>query len=161
MSELARVEKWADALIRLHLDPSWSFGFDNAKSRLGKCDYTSKTITISRYLIPMLDDDEVHQTLLHEVAHAIAGSAAGHSKEWMRIARDLGYEGGVRHQSYGATHLAPWVGQCPNGHTVYRHRKPTSVASCSKCSREFDKRFLIAWQHREITVSMRRKARAT
>lgn len=161
MSDLARVQKWADALIRLHLDDSWSFGFDNAKSRLGKCDYTARQITVSKYLIPLLDDDEVHQTLLHEVAHAIAGSAAGHSKEWMRIARDLGYEGGVRHASYGAVDVAPWVGTCPNGHTAYRHRRPSQKNSCAKCSRSFDTRYLISWQYREITASMRRRARAT
>ena len=62
---------WADALIARHLDPSWSFGFDNAKRRAGLCDYTRKRISVSRYLAARHDDDANHQTLLHEVAHAI------------------------------------------------------------------------------------------
>ncbi len=97
MSELARIEKWANALIALHLDESWSFGFDSAKRRVGACHYSSKRITVSRYLVPLLDDDEIHQTLLHEVAHAMTGPTEGHGAAWKRTARDLGYEGDVRH----------------------------------------------------------------
>ena len=75
MAELDRVRVWAEALIRLHLDPlhgqgSWSFGFDHAKRRAGLCNYTDRRITVSRYLAAKFDDDEIHQILLHEVAHA-------------------------------------------------------------------------------------------
>jgi hypothetical protein len=42
MAEFARVRRWADALIALHLDPAvWTFGFDNAKTRAGLCNYTA------------------------------------------------------------------------------------------------------------------------
>ena len=64
MSDLQRVRTWADALISLHLDASWSFGFDNAKRRAGLCDYTRKRISVSRYLSARYDDDTNHQTLL-------------------------------------------------------------------------------------------------
>ena len=37
---------WGEALIRLHLDDSWSFDFDHAKRRAGQCDYTRKRITV-------------------------------------------------------------------------------------------------------------------
>ena len=96
MSELSRVRIWADALIARHLDASWSFGFDNAKRRAGLCDYTRKRISVSRYLAARYDDDTNHQTLLHEVAHAIAGASAGHGTKWKAVARDLGYVGGDR-----------------------------------------------------------------
>ncbi|MBN9201052.1 MAG: SprT-like domain-containing protein, partial [Microbacterium chocolatum] len=76
MSELHRVRGWAHALIALHLDESWTFGFDNAKRRAGLCDYRARRISVSRYLAARYSDDENHQTLLHEVAHALAGSQA-------------------------------------------------------------------------------------
>lgn len=161
VSELARVEKWADALIALHLDATWSFGFDSAKRRLGACDYTRRRITISRYLIPLLSDDEVHQTLLHEVAHAIAGPGSNHSREWLRIARELGYEGGASHPGPGAEDLAPWVGTCPSGHRVYRYKAPQRTLSCGRCTRGFDRSAVISWEHREISAAMRRAARAS
>ena len=78
MAELERVRIWGEALIRLHLDPTWSFGFDNAKRRAGACNYRDKRITVSRYLAARFDDDEIHQVLLHEVAHALAGRLHQH-----------------------------------------------------------------------------------
>lgn len=160
VSELLRIEKWAHALIALHLDESWSFGFDSAKRRLGACHYTSKRITVSRYLVPLLDDDEIHQTLLHEVAHAMAGSQAGHGASWRRVARQLGYVGDARHPNQGPVELAPWVGTCPSGHEVFRYRKPSRDMSCGVCSRGFNRAFLIHWEYREITPAMRRAAQA-
>lgn len=155
MSELQRVRVWADALIAAHLDPSWSFAFDNAKRRAGLCDYSRKRISVSRYLAARHDDDENHQTLLHEVAHALAGPAAGHGVQWKRIARELGYVGGTTHRGETATELAPWIGVCPAGHVAYRHRRPTRATSCAKCAPRFDERNLFGWTRREISPATR------
>ena len=78
MAELDRVRHWAHALIALHLDPSWTFAFDHARTRAGLCNYAAKRISVSRLLAARYDDDEIHQVLLHEVAHALAGPDAGH-----------------------------------------------------------------------------------
>lgn len=160
MADLNRVRVWAQALIAMHLDESWSFDFDHAKRRAGLCDYRRKRITVSRYLAARFDDDEIHQTLLHEVAHAMAGHTAAHGPEWKRIARDLGYVGGTTHHGETATELAPWVGQCPSGHIAYRHRRPARETSCARCSRAFDRRFLFTWTRREITAADRLAAQA-
>jgi hypothetical protein len=159
MSDLQRVRTWAEALIALHLDASWSFGFDNAKRRAGLCDYTRKRITVSRYLSARYDDDTNHQTLLHEIAHALAGPAAGHGAAWKRVARGLGYVGGTTHAGETATELAPWVGVCPAGHVAYRHRRATRPTSCARCAPHFDPRFVLTWTHREITPAARLAAR--
>ena len=74
MSDLERVRHWATALIALHLDPSWSFDFDRATRRAGLCDFSRKRITVSRHLAQRFDDDDIHQVLLHEVAHALEGN---------------------------------------------------------------------------------------
>jgi hypothetical protein len=155
MSELSRVRRWAEALIAAHLDPSWSFGFDNAKRRAGLCDYTRHRITVSRYLAARYDDDTNHQTLLHEVAHAIAGPTAGHGRAWKTTARELGYVGGTTHRGETATELAPWVGVCPAGHVAYRHRRTTRPTSCAACAPRFDERHLLTWTRREITPAAR------
>lgn len=160
MSDLIRVRRWADSLIALHLDASWSFGFDNAKRRAGQCDYTRKRITVSRYLAARFDDDDVHQILLHEVAHALAGSKAGHGARWLSTARELGYVGGRTHAGETAVELAPWVGTCPAGHIAYRHRRPTRAASCVKCAPRYDARYLFEWQRRDITAADRLAALA-
>lgn len=159
MAELNRVRTWANALIALHLDPTeWSFGFDSAKTRAGLCDYTRKRITVSRYLAARYDDDEIHQVLLHEIAHALAGKRAGHGPGWKAVARELGYEGKRTHDGAIADELAPWFGQCPAGHDYFRYRKPTRPLACGKCGRGFDARNLIQWQHRVVTAATRRRA---
>ena len=148
MADLARVRTWADALIALHLDDTWSFGFDHAKTRAGLCNYTKRRITVSRYLAARYEDDEIHQVLLHEVAHAIAGPSAGHGLRWKAVARDLGYEGKRTHDGAIATEHASWIGVCPNGHVHYRYRKPARALACGKCARRYDPRFAISWSRR-------------
>jgi hypothetical protein len=159
MADLNRVRHWAEALIALHLDPSvWRFDFDNAKTRAGLCNFSAKRITVSRYLASRYEDDEIHQILLHEVAHAIAGTRAGHGPRWRAIALDLGFEGKRLHGGAIADELAPWVGRCPNGHTHYRYRKPVRALACGACSRRYDAANVIIWEHREVTTAARRRA---
>lgn len=158
MADLARVRVWAHALISLHLDASWTFAFDNAKKRAGLCNFSTKRLSVSRYLASRYDDDEIHQVLLHEVAHAMAGPKAGHGPAWVRVAREIGYEGQRLHHGKIADELAPWIGACPHGHRLYRYRAPTRRVSCGECSRRFDPRFEIVWTKRTITPDMRRKA---
>jgi predicted SprT family Zn-dependent metalloprotease len=161
MADLNSVRRWADALIVLYLDPAlWSFGFDNAKTRAGLCNYTTKRITVSRYLAARYGDDEIHQILLHEVAHALAGSRSGHGPKWRAIAAGLGYEGKRLHGGPIANELAPWIGVCPRGHLHYRYRKPARTLSCGACSKRFSAANLIVWEHREITAAVRRTAAA-
>lgn len=151
MADLAQVELWANQLIDRHLDASWSFAFDRAKTRAGKCDFQRRTISISRYLAERHTDEQVTQTLLHEIAHAMAGHRAGHGTEWQRIAASIGYVGGRTHDGAVADEFARWVGQCPDGHRVYRFRRPKDdPMSCAKCSRSFDRRYLIHWHERSI-----------
>ncbi|MEB4614350.1 SprT-like domain-containing protein [Leucobacter sp. M11] len=150
MAELKDVTVWANALIRLHLDPAvWSFGFDHAKRRAGLCNFTDRRITVSRYLAARFSDDEIHQVLLHEVAHAMAGPAAGHGPVWQRIADGIGYAGGRLHDGGVAEELAPWRGTCPAGHEHFRFRRPTRMHSCARCNRGFSTAHLITWQHRD------------
>jgi predicted SprT family Zn-dependent metalloprotease len=151
------VRKWADALIALHLDPTvWSFGFDNAKTRAGLCSFSNHRITVSRYLAGRYEDDEIHQILLHEVAHALAGPRVGHGARWRSIAKELGYDGKRTHDGAIADEFAPWVGTCPAGHVHYRYKRPARMLACGKCSRRFDPAFAIDWQQRVVPTTRRR-----
>lgn len=151
MADLDRVTKWADALIRLHLDPAvWSFGFDHARTRAGLCNFTDHRISVSRHLAAKYEDDEIHQILLHEVAHAIAGPRAGHGAKWKAVAADLGYDGKRTHDGSAANELAPWIGLCPAGHEHFRFRRPAKPLSCGVCGRGFSTAHIISWEKREV-----------
>lgn len=143
------VRKICESLMAQHLDLKvWGFGFDNAKRRLGACHWEDHRLTLSRYLVDLHTLDEIDQVMRHEIAHALAGSDAGHSAKWKRIATSIGY----RHVKISGEQIgdatAKLIGTCPSGHKVYRHRRPKTLMSCSKCAGTFDKRFLISWVSR-------------
>jgi predicted SprT family Zn-dependent metalloprotease len=152
MADLISVRRWAEALIALHLDPNeWSFDFDSAKRRAGLTNFTHKRITVSRYLAACYGDDEIHQILLHEVAHAIAGPRAGHGQRWRQISRNLGYVGERTHDGVIAHEHAPWIGTCPRNHVHYRYRTPNREMSCGSCGRGFNTAYLISWHRRRVS----------
>jgi predicted SprT family Zn-dependent metalloprotease len=68
----------------------WRFTFDNAVRRFGVCRYHKGTISLSRVLVKLNPDAEVRNTILHEIAHALAGHANGHNHVWKRIAERIG-----------------------------------------------------------------------
>ena len=143
------VRSLAELFMGEHLDMNlWTFGWDSAKKRLGVCKYAEHRISLSRYFVELHSLEEIDQVIRHEVAHAVAGSKAGHGPKWKKIATELGYN----HKRISGDEIgeatAKFVGACPNGHTVYRHRKPKRALSCSRCAPRFDKRFLISWSER-------------
>ncbi|MBP6187107.1 MAG: SprT-like domain-containing protein [Rhodoluna sp.] len=133
-----------------HIDlENWQFGFDSAKRRAGLCNYTNKTITISRYLVDIHTIDESMQVVLHEVAHAMCGKREGHNKKWLATAKSIGYRAERFTGTEIAQETATWVGTCKNGHTHYRYRQPSRPLACGLCGRGFTRANLIIWQHRD------------
>ena len=144
------VQAMAEAMMREHLDvTAWSFGFDSAKRRAGLCSYTDQRITISKYLVSIHTFDESRQVMLHEIAHALSGKRAGHSKKWLETAKAIGYRAERFSGKAIAEQTAPWLGLCPAGHEHFRYRAPKGESSCGLCSRGFSRANLIRWQHRE------------
>jgi|SRR5579862_4178341 len=70
--------------------PGWRFRWDNAKRRMGNCSYRHKVISISRHFVELNPESEVRDTILHEIAHVLAGPAAHHGVVWKMMARALG-----------------------------------------------------------------------
>lgn len=68
----------------------WSFRFGNARQKLGECRAKEKLIVLSRSHAAGGAPDDVTDTVLHEIAHALAGPAAGHGPAWKAVARRLG-----------------------------------------------------------------------
>jgi len=97
MAGLVWTELEARKLLREHglADKGWTFKFDNARKRAGLCMYGSRTISMSRYLVAMWGEDQVMQTLLHEVAHALTPGAS-HGPVWQAKAREIGFTRGTR-----------------------------------------------------------------
>lgn len=72
----------------------WTGGLDNAVRRFGVCMPQRKRITLSRHLATINSDEETLDTVLHEIAHALAwveyGEDCGHDERWQAIAARIG-----------------------------------------------------------------------
>ena len=123
----------------------WTLAFDGAKRRAGVCRYDVRVIGLSAPLTRLHARDEVHETVLHEVAHALVGPRHGHDAVWVAQARAIGGNGHRCVPSDAPTVTAPWLGVCPAGHTAERHRRPERVQSCARCSRTFSAAHLLEW----------------
>lgn len=106
----------ANELLMKHDLDDWTFGFDNAKARFGATHFRTKTITLSRVLLPYRSDGEIKMTLLHEVAHVLAGHKAGHGPKWRAICLSIGGDGKRCGADSGARErLAPYAVVCTGG----------------------------------------------
>lgn len=80
----------ARALLDLHGLQAWTVHLDHARQRCGSCHFRNQKITLSRHFVSLNDAREVEATVLHEIAHALAGPRAGHGKRWQQIAERIG-----------------------------------------------------------------------
>lgn len=99
----------------------WTVRLSKAKGSLGHCEHSNKTIALSRHWLAVLDDEEIINTIIHEVAHAIAGYKAGHGPEWRRICLGMGGSA-TRTGGEGFKVESKYVGKCPGNHvSIQRH----------------------------------------
>ncbi len=76
-------------LMTRHELVGWSFAFDHARRRFGRCDYTNRQISLSKHLTFLNPLEEVRDTLLHEIAHALTPGAK-HGPRWRAVCRQIG-----------------------------------------------------------------------
>ena len=121
----------ATALMRKHGLIGWQVKFDNARRRAGQCDFFNQTISLSRFYIGYADVDHIRDTILHEIAHALAGPHHGHDAVWRQIAQEIGCSAKRCHNLVFAK--AKWLMRCPKGcFEVERHRRKSALV-CASC----------------------------
>lgn len=145
--ELTAAVALAEQLVAHHGLAGWTVVLDNAKRRAGVCHFGPRRIGLSAPLTVLHDEATVRDTILHEIAHALAGPRHRHDARWRLIARRIGCSGERCVDEDAPTVAAAWVGVCPVGHTVDRHRRPERVTTCSRCDRRFDLAHLLTWTH--------------
>jgi predicted SprT family Zn-dependent metalloprotease len=147
--KLEKASQLAHELMRRHgLMPAWAFAFDRSKARFGKCNYRKKQITLSKYLAELNGIDEVRDTILHEIAHALAPRGAGHGPAWQALARSIGCNGKRCFGKEVAMPQARYQGTCPCcKRVIYRHRR--SEIACGKCVAVFDPKYAFIWSLRD------------
>ena len=138
--ELREIMKLGKQMLLKHKLDDWTFKLNNAKRCFGTCNYKNKTIYISRIIAKLNSEDEVKDTILHEIAHILAGKQ-GHNHIWkeqcLKIGanpkRDCGKEIILPRGKYEAV--------CKKCSTIYkRFRKSKVLIVCGMCYSRSDKR---------------------
>src|SRR5574343_8489 len=120
------------------LSEGWAFNWDRAKSRLGACNYGKRRIQLSRPVFEIeANRHKAREVILHEIAHALAGHAAGHGPIWQAIARNIGLDNPTRCSELAQPPQRKYQATCC-GKTWYRDRKPASHLRylCPTCRRQ-------------------------
>ncbi len=114
----------------------WTGSLDNAERRFGVCRPASKEISISRTLSALNSEEEVLDTILHEIAHALATieyrDNCGHDERWKTICRRIGARPERCYDGEEVTAPdAPWVLSHRKTGEVFchYHRKPKNDLS--------------------------------
>lgn len=146
--QLTTAARMARELMNEHGLTDWSLKMDMAKRRFGYCNYRRKTISLSVPLIQLNGEDEVRDTVLHEIAHALA-PGKGHGFMWREKCREIGARPQRCYSSESvAEPAAPWVGTAATcGHTLKRFRMSRNSVSCGKCSGgRYNENYKVTWK---------------
>jgi predicted SprT family Zn-dependent metalloprotease len=144
LSERARAARTrALELLALHGLTGWSFAFHRAVKRLGACWFNEKKISLSVRHAEHNEWADVEDTILHEIAHALAGPDHVHDEVWREIAVRVGPNPDWREERKPPP--GRWQAVCPASGLVYHRYKDPAKSSvvargkvwcCRKCGAE-------------------------
>ena len=154
--KIVSAKRMARRLMNKHGLTNWTFKIDNAKKRFGYCSNGKRTISLSGPLTELNSMEQVRDTILHEIAHALA-PRAGHGLEWRRMCLRIGAE---PTRCYDATVIQPihnpasvrhYVGKCPacDYQTVRLRRRS---CSCPNCDPKWNPEYKLIWLTGETTA---------
>lgn len=135
----------ARGLMAEHGLRGWTLVLDRAKTRAGVCRAGRREIGLSRELTALHSAEQVRDTVLHEIAHALVGPGHGHDAVWRATAVRIGGSGERCVPSDAPKVEGPWVGVCPAGHRTSVHRRPVRVRTCPTCSPTLDLGAVYTW----------------
>ena len=85
--DLINTQELARTLMDKHGLSEWAFHFDSSKRCFGKCYFAARKITLSKKLCELNNEENVIDTILHEIAHALASKYDkdfGHGEAWKK-----------------------------------------------------------------------------
>ena len=131
------VRNLALELMARHGLEGWKFAFNRRKRALGLCRYGTKAIELSVYLVDANTTDEVRDTILHEIAHALVGPGHAHDATWKAKCAEVG----AKPERCGEAEMPAgrWKATCPKcGIGFSRHRRPKRLRGwwCKPCGPE-------------------------
>lgn len=82
VAKMVEVQAMGNSLLKRHNLDDWKFQFDNSKRRVGQCRNDAKEIGISLWYLEKTPIDQIRDTILHEIAHALVPTERDHNGKW-------------------------------------------------------------------------------
>ena len=126
-------------LFEKHGLKKWRFKFDRARARFGCCNFSTKTISLSRILTQLNSSEKVKGTILHEIAHALAGRHSAHGKAWRVKAAEIGCNPQRCYsQSEVKTPRGKYTAKCGNCGKEFQVLRRRKGVACRECCRKLN-----------------------
>lgn len=84
------LHKYAGRIMREHGLSTWKLKIGTAKRIAGTCYSGRRQITLSHTLLSQWPVEEIRDTILHEIAHALTPHDVGHGKAWKAKCVEIG-----------------------------------------------------------------------
>ena len=128
---LAAVTDQAQELLRQHGLPDWRFRFDHGSRRAGCCRFDRREISLARQFALVAPAEEILDTLLHEIAHALVGKKHNHDAVWRAKAMAIGGTGRRCH----SLRFAPprYIVFCTRGCWIATAERRRRNVICRRC----------------------------
>lgn len=84
------LHKYAGRIMREHGLSTWKLKIGTAKRTAGMCYGARRQITLSHTLLSQWPVEEIKDTILHEIAHALTPGDRGHGKAWKAKCVEIG-----------------------------------------------------------------------
>ena len=133
----------------------WDFEFDNARCRSGACHFDRMTISMSLEFARVAPENEIDDTIRHEIAHALVGPDQGHGPVWQAKAREIGCSARRCHEVEFSQPL--YIVRCRNGCFTQTANRRRRRVVCSTCGGSVDySTYLRERWNRESAATARR-----
>lgn len=137
--KLLAAKQLAVKLMAEHDLRDWKFEFDNAKRRFGLCSYRKKTISLSKALTELNDEFQIRDTILHEIAHALAGARCGHGYKWRLKAKEIGCTGTRCYSNAVIQPKGKYIYKCSEcGEETHYHQRARRNFACRTCCNRYN-----------------------
>lgn len=138
--KIVEIHRFANAALKEHGLDDWQFKLSNHKVLVGQCKHRNKVIHFSLYYLERSTWEEVKDTILHEIAHALVGLGHGHDYVWESKCIEIGAKPERLAGEDAKTNAKPnYVIKCPScGWKLYRYRmrKRNFGSRCPECDTE-------------------------